>query len=59
MPDEVVTMVTINNEWYKANHDMSFLTPEQQGYFLFGLMAVFVIGLVIYFYWKDKQDGIK
>ena len=56
MVDEVVTMVTRDMEWFAMNRDTSFLTPEQQGYYLFGLMAIFIIGLIVYLYIKDKEE---
>jgi hypothetical protein len=59
MVDEVIPTVTVDYSRWWANQPSPFptlLTGEQQGYFLFGLMVVFVIGLAFYFYWKDKQE---
>jgi NADH:ubiquinone oxidoreductase subunit 3 (subunit A) len=55
MVDEIITMVTIDNEWYKSAPHTTILTLDQQGYFLFVLMIIFVVLLAVYFlYLEDK-----
>ena len=55
MVDEVIAEITIDNEWYKTFPHTTILTLEQQGYFLFVLMIIFIVLLAVYFlYLEDK-----
>jgi len=56
MVDEIITMATVDNEWYKSNHDTSFLTPEQQAYFLAFLFILFIIGVVC-LWWISRKGA--
>ena len=57
MQVERMTLTPEDIAWLQSTPHTTFLTPTQQAYFLFALLALFVIGFGILFYWQYQQKG--